>query len=264
MSAVTKYIIIFFCCACATQALAANKPAPVPVAVPAPVIAPKPAPKAADSLATMVRLPDDDAIRAKLDSISQLLDASSATWDTAAVKDSSARIQKAMKDGKYIARTTYDKSNFDHWRVDSILQAEQKKRVVGDWRTDIMEHGHAFLDATLRFENKDTLSSTTYTYADSARYLKTGEYAYKARYRFESDSTFRSREVFSDRNVVRWDYVRYKIKGDTLRHHLYKLEFRDLMDNWLDAIQEFDQVSPEVYHRTKGAAPDAVKPKERS
>jgi len=149
-------------------------------------------------------------------------------------------------------------------KIDSILQAKQKKRLLGDWRTDIMEHGHAFLDASLKFSNNDTLYSTTYTYTDSGRYYKTGEYAYRARFRFESDSTYRSREVFSDRNVVRWDYVLYKTSADTLRHHLYKLEFRDLMDNWLDAIQQFDRIPAEAYHRGGLAAPAASAPAKKN
>lgn len=246
----------------------AQKPKSVPVApvtTPAPVVA---APVATDSLAAVltVRLPEltDSLLDAKLDSLSRLTEKSDLTWDSTEIQDSTAKLQKAVQQGKYIDRSSYDKSNFDHWKVDSALQANQKARLVGDWRTDILEHGHAFRDASVKFGKNDTLFSTTYTYADSARYLKTGEYAYKARYRFESDSTFRSREVFPDRNVVRWDYVAYKVKGDDMTHHLYKLEFRDLMDNWLDAIQEFDRIAPEVYHRTKAAPASAAKPKSKS
>ncbi|HSQ41372.1 MAG TPA: hypothetical protein VLM37_03730 [Fibrobacteraceae bacterium] len=214
----------------------------------------------AEATALTVRLPDitDSLLDAKLDSISKALDQGDASnLDSAAVNDSTNKIRAAVQQGKYVDRANYDKSNFDHWKVDSVLQAQQKERVMGDWRTHILEHGHAFRDATLKFAKNDTLFSTTYTYTDSGRFYKTGEYSYKARYRFESDTTFRSREVFPDRNVVRWDYVLFKTPGDSLEHHLYKLEFRDLMDNWLDAIQEFDKVPPEVYYRTK-ASPSVV------
>lgn len=201
----------------------------------------------------------DSLIKAKLDSISRAVESKSVEWDSSEVKDSTAAWQKAVKEGKYISRSNYDKSNFDHWKIDSLMQVRKKAELVGDWRTNIIPHGHAFRDATLKFGKNDTLYSTTYTYADSGRYHKTGDYAYAARYRFASDSTFRSREVFPDRNVVRWDYVLFKTKGDTLRHHLYKLEFRDLMDNWLDAIQEFERIPPEEYFRGKRV--DASKPK---
>jgi len=202
----------------------------------------------------------DSLLQAKLDSLSSVVDASQTSeWDSTEVRDSSAAWKKSVQSGKYIERAKYDKTNFDHWKVDSLLQLKEKKVVSGNWRTDILEHGHAFRDASLQFANNDTLTSVTYTYADSARYMKTGEYAYKARYRFESDSTFRSREVFAQRNVVRWDYVRFHVKGDLLDHHLYKLEFRDLMDNWLDAIQEFDRVPAEVYHRVSPTAQSGKK-----
>jgi hypothetical protein len=252
-------IFVSACFAQQTKTAPAQKAAPV-------AVAPAPAPEAAPSRAEVVvpsRAPvvTDSMIQAKLDSLSRAAENSAISWDTTKIQDSTAKLRKAVQQGKYIDRTSYDKSNFDHWKVDSVLQANQKKRVGGNWRTDILEHGHAFRDATIRFANNDTLYSTTYTYTDSGRYMKTGEYAYRARYRFESDSTFRSREVFADRNVVRWDYVKYHVKGDTLKHHLYKLEFRDLMDNWLDAIQEFESVAPEVYHRSQDAIPAKQKGK---
>lgn len=214
----------------------------------------------ADTQAPIVPLlPDDAAIAAKLDSLTlRLQDGDFLTWDSSSIKDSTAKLKGAQAKGEYIEKARYDKSNFDSWKVDTVLQEAQKSLVLGSWRTAILKHGHAFLDAALKFSPNDTLLSNTYTYSDSARYMKTGEYAYRARFRFESDTTFRTREVFPDRNVVRWDYVQYKLNGDTLRHHLYKLEFRDLMDNWLDAIQEFDQVPPEVYTRTKTSSATPV------
>jgi len=193
----------------------------------------------------------DSLIKAKLDSISGVLERTNYRRDSAEIRDSAEAWRKAVQEGKYISRSNYDKSNFDHWKVDSLLQVRKKAELVDDWHTAIIPHGHAFRDASLRFGRNDTLYSTTFTYADSGRYHKTGEYSYSARYRFYTDSTFRLREVFPDRNVVRWDYVWFKVKGDTLKHHLYKLEFRDLMDNWLDAIQEFNRIPPEEYFRGK-------------
>lgn len=266
MYAVTRVLLV---CALISSAALAQKAKPAPAkaapAIAAPAAAPASAPapvSAKDSVAEVltVRLPEltDSLLQAKLDSLSRAAESGDfLSWDSSQIQDSTAKLRNAVKQGKYIDRTKYDKSNFDHWKVDSVLQANQKKRVAGNWRTDILAHGHAFRDATLRFAQNDTLYSTTYTYTDSARYMKTGEYAYRARYRFESDSTFRSREVFGDRNVVRWDYVQYKVKGDSLRHHLYKLEFRDLMDNWLDAIQEFENIPAEVYRRNNEPAPAA-------
>jgi hypothetical protein len=220
-----------------------------------------------DSALHVLRLPEltDALLQAKLDSISASIESNSdLSWDTTTIQDSTQKLKSAVQAGKYIDRATYDKTNFDHWKVDSALQENQKKPLIGNWRTNIQEHGHAFLDATLKFGKNDTLSSTTYTYTDSARYFQSSETKYKARYRFESDSTFRSRQAFPDLKVVRWDYVRYQVEGDTLKHHLYKLEFRDLMDNWLDAIQEFDRIPPEVYIRSKDAPASAAKPKNRS
>jgi len=110
-------------------------------------------------------------------------------------------------------------------------------------------HGHAFRDAELQFNMNDTLTGATRTYASADRYQKTGDYAYKARYRFDNDSSMVTREVFRDRQVIRWDYVTFKIAGDTLKHNLKKLEFRDLNDNWLNALQGFENVPPENYIR---------------
>lgn len=193
----------------------------------------------------------DSMIQAKLDSLSALIEVNGSEWDSVALEDSTRAWQNRVNQGKYLQRTQYDKSNFDHWKIDTLLQQRKKMEVNGDWHTSILPHGHAFRDAGLRYGVNDTMHSVTYTYTDSARYYRTGEYAYDARYRFDSDSTYRSREVFQDRNVVRWDYVWFQLHNDTLKHHLYKLEFRDLMDNWLDAIQHFDKIPPEIYFRGK-------------
>ena len=195
----------------------------------------------------------DSLINAKLDSISKVFENKFEPQKRTEqeISDSAQKLRDAVAEGKYISRSNYDKSNFDHWKYDSLLQDRYKSEVIGDWHTFVIPVGHAFRDASLNFAKNDTLYSSTFTYADSGRYHQTGEYAYLARYRFDSDSTYRSREVFPDRNVVRWDYVQLKNKGDTLKHHLYKLEFRDLMDNWLDAIQEFDRIPPERYQRGK-------------
>ena len=83
----------------------------------------------------------------------------------------------------------------------------------------------------------------------------TGEYTFKARYRFDSDQTLVSREVFKDRQVVRWDYITFEISKDSLLYNLNKLEFRDLNDNWLNALQGFDNIPAEIYLRDpKGSA----------
>ena len=37
--------------------------------------------------------------------------------------------------------------------------------------------------------------------------------------------------------------------NDTLQYNLNKLEFRDLNDNWLNALQGFDNIPPEIYIR---------------
>ena len=124
-----------------------------------------------------------------------------------------------------------------------------KDQVVGVWRTPIIAHGHAFRDAELRFGANDTLIGITRTYSDSGRYQKTGEYTFKARYRFDSERTLASREVFKERQVVRWDYITFDIVKDTLQYNLNKLEFRDLNDNWLNALQGFDNIPPEIYIR---------------
>ena len=99
----------------------------------------------------------------------------------------------------------------------------------------------------------DTIYGVTRTYSDSGRYQMTGEYAYKARYQFDSDSSLITREVFKDRQVIRWDFTTFKIMGDTLRYNLNKLEFRDLNDNWLNALQGFENVPPEFYYKDAAA-----------
>ena len=195
----------------------------------------------------------EDLIQAKLDSLNNLSESQTGTarnLDSIA-KAKSDSIRVLMTEGKYIQRVKYDKSNFDHWKIDTVFQKQMKGHLSGSWRTPIVPHGHSFRDSELRFLHNDTLYGVTRTYSDSGRYQMTGEYAFYARYRFENDSTIVSREVFSDRDVVRWDFIYFKINGDQLTYHLKKLEFRDLNDNWLNALQGFDHVSPEIYYRHK-------------
>jgi len=152
--------------------------------------------------------------------------------------------------GHYVSRVSYDKGP-SSVKIDTVLHKKVRSSLLGYWRTNVVPHGHAFRDATIDFCPNDTLFSTTFTWADSNRYQKTGEYKFNAQYKILSDSTLRSREVFLDKNVVRWDYYTFRVKGDKLFYHLYKLEFRDLNDNWLDAKQSFDNVPPEVFIRLK-------------
>jgi len=193
----------------------------------------------------------DEIIQAKLDSLSRLTQTKAGAErnldSIAKVKSDSIRV--LLSEGKYVQRVKYDKSNFDHWKVDTVFQKQMKGNLSGSWRTPIVPHGHSFRDSELRFLDNDTLYGVTRTYSDSGRYQMTGEYAFYARYRFENDSTIVSREVFSDRNVVRWDFILFKIIGNKMTYHLKKLEFRDLNDNWLNALQGFDHVAPEVYYR---------------
>ncbi len=195
------------------------------------------------------------AIQAKLDSISAVLvsKGQESPADSAAnakmAREKADSVRAALNSGKYIKRANYDKSNFDHWKVDTVFQKKMKESVVGLWRTPIMAHGHAFRDAELRFGMNDTLYGVTRTYSDSGRYQMTGEYRFFARYRFDNDSTIVSREVFADRHVVRWDFIHFKVLGKQLVYHLKKLEFRDMNDNWLNALQGFDNVTPEYYIR---------------
>lgn len=195
----------------------------------------------------------DDIIQAKLDSLSNL---SNSNMGVARNADSLAKIKSdsirsLLNEGKYVQRAKYDKSNFDHWKIDTVFQKQMKTRLSGSWRTPMVPHGHSFRDSELRFLDNDTLYGVTRTYSDSGRYQMTGEYAFYARYRFQDDSTIVSREVFADRKVVRWDFILFKIKDDKMTYHLKKLEFRDLNDNWLNALQGFDHVSPEIYYRQK-------------
>jgi len=194
------------------------------------------------------------AIQAKLDSISATIASQGQSPVDSAAKAQAAKakadsVRAALQSGKYIKRANYDKSNFDHWKVDSLFQKKMKESVVGVWRTPIVAHGHAFRDAELRFGMNDTLYGVTRTYSDSGRYQMTGEYTFFARYRFDNDSVMVSREVFSDRKVVRWDFIRFKVTGNRLMYHLTKLEFRDMNDNWLNALQGFENVTPEYYTR---------------
>lgn len=220
--------------------------APVPVAS-TPVIS---EPQASSPIST--RGPGDfgKLIQAKMDSISAALEAGAQKANSDSVaKVKADSVRAALQSGSYVPRAKYDKSNFDSWKVDTVYQKSKKEMVVGNWRTPILSHGHAFRDAELKFLMNDTLMGTTRTYSDSGRYQMTGEYTYSARYRFENDSTIVTREVFKDRGVVRWDFIQFKIDGDKFNYHLMKIEFRDLNDNWLNALQGFDQVAPEVYLR---------------
>lgn len=201
------------------------------------------------------------AIQAKMDSISAALKANAGESNSDSIaKVKADSVREALKAGSYIPRAKYDKSNFDSWKIDTVFQKAMKERVVGDWRTPILSHGHAFRDAELKFLMNDTLVGTTRTYSDSGRYQMTGEYTYRARYRFENDSTIVAREVFKDRGVVRWDFIQFEIKDNVFKYHLEKIEFRDLNDNWLNALQGFERVAPEIYLRTdgKGQAPKSV------
>ena len=191
----------------------------------------------------------DEMIQAKLDSMNHVAPAVGPRNADSLAKVQADSVRKLVQTGKYVQRARYDKSNFDHWRIDTVLQKRMKDQVVGVWRTPIIAHGHAFRDAELRFGANDTLIGITRTYSDSGRYQMTGEYTFKARYRFDSDQSLVSREVFKDRQVVRWDYITFDIVNDSLRYNLNKLEFRDLNDNWLNALQGFDNIPPELYIR---------------
>lgn len=191
----------------------------------------------------------DEMIQAKLDSMNHAAPSVGPRNADSLAKVQADSVRKLVQTGKYVQRARYDKSNFDHWRIDTVLQKKMKDQVVGVWRTPIIAHGHAFRDAELRFGANDTLIGITRTYSDSGRYQKTGEYTFKARYRFDSERTLASREVFKERQVVRWDYITLDIVNDTLQYNLNKLEFRDLNDNWLNALQGFDNIPPEIYIR---------------
>ncbi|MBO7061582.1 MAG: hypothetical protein J6W54_10895 [Fibrobacter sp.] len=250
----------------APKAAPAAAPAPAkeaPKAAPAPAPAPaKEAPKAAPAKkAEQKVVPSvpvnvaprgastlDEMIQKKLDSLSKVkvsTPVSSNSDSLARVKADSVR--KMIQEGKYVQRAKYDKSNFDSWKIDTVFQKSMKESVYGIWRTPIVAHGHAFRDAELRFDMNDTVYGTTRTYSDSGRYQMTGEYTFKARYRFDNDTSMVTREVFADRQVVRWDYIAFRKLEDTLTYNLKKLEFRDMNDNWLNALQGFDNVPPEVY-----------------
>ena len=206
----------------------------------------------------------DEMIQAKLDSMDRKKGPATKVNSDSLAKAKADSIRRMIQEGKYVQRARYDKSNFDHWKVDTVFQKSMKAETFGVWRTPIVAHGHAFRDAELRFGMNDTLYGVTRTYSDSGRYQMTGEYTYKARYRFDNDSSLVTREVFLDREVIRWDYIRFHIKGDTLKHNLKKLEFRDLNDNWLNALQGFDNIPPELYIRDKKASEEMTKEYEQS
>ena len=201
----------------------------------------------------------DEMIQHKLDSLNQSNQSSAPRNSDSLAKVKADSVRKMIQAGKYVQRAKYDKSNFDHWKVDTLFQKKVKDQVNGAWRTPIVAHGHAFRDAELAFNMNDTLNGTTRIYSDSGRYQTTSEYAYKARYRFDNDSSMVTREVFRDRQVIRWDYVSFRIAGDTLKHNLKKLEFRDMNDNWLNALQGFENVPPERYIRDPKASEEVKK-----
>ena len=202
----------------------------------------------------------DEMIQHKLDSLDRTNQSNVPKANSDSIAKAKAdSVRKMIQAGKYVQRAKYDKSNFDHWKVDTVFQKKVKELVYGVWRTPIVAHGHAFRDAELTFGMNDTLYGVTRTYSDSGRYQMTGEYAYKARYRFDNDTSMVSREVFRDRQVIRWDYVTFKVSGDSLRYNLKKLELRDLNDNWLNALQGFDNVPAEYYIRDKKASEELRK-----
>ncbi len=206
------------------------------------------------SSASLIRGTEDlgKAIEAKMDSISAALEAGAKNNSDSLAKAKADSVRSALKAGSYVERAKYDKSNFDSWKIDTVYQKSMKEKIAGDWRTPILSHGHAFRDAELTFQMNDTLVGTTRTYSDSGRYQMTGEYTYRARYRFQDDSTIVTREVFKDRGVVRWDFIQFKVDGKKFNYHLKKIEFRDLNDNWLNALQGFDKVDPETYLKVEG------------
>jgi hypothetical protein len=53
--------------------------------------------------------------------------------------------------------------------------------------------------------------------------------------------------------------VTFKVADDTLKHNLKKLEFRDMNDNWLNALQGFENVPPERYIRDQKASEELKK-----
>ena len=236
---------------------AQKAPEVLPVAQPE---SPKVPAQAAPPAVLVERLPSstDSMLQLKIDSLAKVNESVPVAERTQEQIDSAAQatadsILQAIKAGQYISRSQYDMSNFDHWKIDTLYQQKMRSLVAGEWRTALVPHGHAFRDASLRFALNDTLYGVTRTYSDSGRYHMTGEYKFQARYRFDNDSTIVSREVFLDRNVVRWDHIRFKIQGNRLSYHLAKLEFRDLNDNWLNALQGFEHVSPEIYIRSSSA-----------
>lgn len=198
----------------------------------------------------------DEMIQAKLDSMNHAVPSVGPRNSDSLAKVQADSVRRLIKEGKYVQRAKYDKKNFDHWNIDTVLQKTMKDKLFGVWRTPIVAHGHAFRDAELRFGMNDTLVGVTRTYSDSGRYQMTGEYEFRARYRFDSERSLVSREVFSDRKVVRWDFITFDIENEnSLVYNLNKLEFRDLNDNWLNALQGFDNVPPEIYLRDeKGSA----------
>ena len=192
----------------------------------------------------------DEMIQHKLDSLNSANQSTAPKANTDSLAKAKAdSVRKMIQAGKYVQRAKYDKSNFDHWKVDTLFQKKVKDQVNGVWRTPIVAHGHAFRDAELQFNMNDTLTGATRTYASADRYQKTGDYAYKARYRFDNDSSMVTREVFRDRQVIRWDYVTFTTAVVTLHHTPKSRQFRDLHGTWLNALQGFENVPPENYVR---------------
>lgn len=250
--------------------------APAPASAPAPAVAPAPANNPAPVATSAKAVPAtpvsvaprgtsslDEMIQRKLDSLNNVkVSAPVSVNSDSLAKVKSDSVRKMIQEGKYVQRAKYDKSNFDSWKVDTLFQKSMKESMFGVWRTPIVAHGHAFRDAELRFDANDTLYGTTRTYSDSGRYQMTGEYTFKARYRFDNDTSMVTREVFADRQVIRWDYITFRQLNDTLTYNLNKLEFRDMNDNWLNALQGFDNVPAEVYIRDEKLSAEMKKTNE--
>lgn len=260
----------------APAAAAPAAKSPAPASAPAPAVAPAPANNSAPAATSAKAVPAtpvsvaprgtsslDEMIQRKLDSLNNVkVSAPVSVNSDSLAKVKSDSVRKMIQEGKYVQRAKYDKSNFDSWKVDTLFQKSMKESMFGVWRTPIVAHGHAFRDAELRFDANDTLYGTTRTYSDSGRYQMTGEYTFKARYRFDNDTSMVTREVFADRQVIRWDYITFRQLNDTLTYNLNKLEFRDMNDNWLNALQGFDNVPAEVYIRDEKLSAEMKKTNE--
>ena len=172
----------------AQAAAPAAKPAPAapaqaaaPAAKPAPAAA-APAAKPAAQPANLAKVESqvvatprgatatlDEMIQAKLDSMNHVVPATGARNVDSVAQVKTYSVRKLIQQGKYVQRARYDKSNFDHWNIDTVLQKKMKEQVFGAWRTPIIAHGHAFRDAEIRFSANDTPVGIPSTYSDSGR-----------------------------------------------------------------------------------------------